>query len=92
MGRRAMSGEGHYDRIKTDVRLNRELAEAVEELCRKLDIPKNVFFTLAASQLYVQWCRSLLRHNGDKKRSLRRIIRVFRTMADRALAASDIDP
>lgn len=44
----------HEGRVKTDVRLMAELANTVDKVCKQLGIPKNIFYTIAASWLLAQ--------------------------------------
>lgn len=41
-------------KFKTDLRLPRRLGKRIERLCREMGLPKNAFFTLAASQLVAE--------------------------------------
>ena len=45
----------HKDRVKTDVRLSPKLTKQVDIFCKYLGLPKNVFYTVAACSLLIQW-------------------------------------
>jgi len=45
------------ERVKTDMRLPRLLIQHVEEIADLVGLPKNAFFTVAASMLAVQLSR-----------------------------------
>lgn len=66
------SKKGPFDeRVKTDLRISGRTNEVVEELSRKIGIPKNAFYTMAACSFAA---RLLPLVQGARKRDQMRLI------------------
>ena len=77
---------GDTVRIKTDIRLPRQLVEHVETCCRAIGVPKNAFYAIGTAVLIVML--SPLLPGQRRKNVLDQIEKMFQTIISEARKAA----